>query len=261
MWALLGLMVVIVICAVAPRLIPGLLITSTLVPTPAPTPLPTETPTPTALPTATFTPTPLPTETSTPTLTPTCPPDSSTFGFESPDVIWVAQTYPDSQAVAAVTQSKRMMAKFGCYSLALAVDLVGGDVNKSRGEAYVDMRSTPPTGVEAPLDLEGVLVTVWVYVPADAAGDPSKPNGIQVFVKDQNWKSQYGTRLPLPGHTDEWVLMNLTPSRHTPPMGYMDEEFDPSNIIAVGIKIGASTNSTAAYVGPIYVDGVTWEID
>jgi hypothetical protein len=258
-WVLFGLITAIVIFAAMSTLIPAYLIT------PTPTSLPTETLTSTPLPTETPTPTPtptrLPTETPTPTPTPACPPDRSTYGFESAGVIWVAQTYWDSQAITAVAQSERMMAKFGCYSLALVVDLVGGDDNKSKGEAYVDMRFFPPAGVEAPVNLEGVPITIWVYVPGGAAGDPSKSNGAQLFVKDQNWKSEYGTWFNLVGYTDRWVPLWLTPSRQEPPMGYKDEGFDPSGIIVVGVKISAGNNSTATYNGPIYVDGVDWETD
>jgi len=40
--------------------------------------------------------------------------------------------------------------------------------------------------------------------------------------------------------------------------GYMEQGFDPRQIIAVGIKIGAGGGSTAVYQGPIYVDAVDW---
>jgi hypothetical protein len=173
-------------------------------------------------------------------------------------VFWVPQTYEDSQAIVAAERSERNTARFGCYSLRLTVDLAGGHENKSKGEAYVDMVWFPPTGVEAPVNLEGVPITIWVYVPTAAAGDPDRPNGVQVFVKDQGSLNEYGGWFNLPGYTDKWIPLGLTPSTQPPPMGYMDTGFDPSNIILVGVKIGAGTNSTATYRGPIYVDGVSW---
>ena len=116
----------------------------------------------------------------------------------------------------------------------------------------------PPPGIQAPINLEDVLITVWVYAPGGAAGDPNRPNGVQVFVKDQNWLSEYGAWFNLSGYTDRWIPITLTPSRQPPPGVYMDAGFDPSNIIVVGVKIGAGTNSEATYSGPIYIDGVTW---
>jgi hypothetical protein len=38
----------------------------------------------------------------------------------------------------------------------------------------------------------------------------------------------------------------------------MEPGFDPSQIIAVGLKLGAGGGSTAVYQGPIYVDAVNW---
>jgi hypothetical protein len=162
----------------------------------------------------------------------------------------VAQTYTDTQAVTAVGQSDRHMAKLGCYSLELTVDLVGGHENKSRGEAYIDMKTA--------VDLEDVPIAAWVYVPEGAGGDSSTPNGVQLFVKDHNWRSEYGAWFDIPGNTNEWIELGLTPSRHPPPMGDMEEEFDPGNVVAVGVRIGTGSGSAATYSGPIYVDGVNW---
>ncbi len=222
---------------------------------------PTSTPTPTRKPTltATNTPTNVPgTGTSTPTAT--CPEDdSSKYGFELElaDVPWVVQTYIGSQAITEVAQSGEM-ARFGCYSLKATVDLVGGHENKSNGETFVDLSFFPPTGVQAPVNLEGVPITVSVYVPRDAAGDSGRPNGIQVFVKDKNFASEYGAWFDLSDSTDRWVSISLVPMRETPPSGFMENGFDPSNIVIVGIKIGVGSDSIATYRGPIYIDGINW---
>jgi uncharacterized repeat protein (TIGR02543 family) len=185
--------------------------------------------------------------------------DPSKYGFESSDVFWAAQTSGDSQAVTAVARSDTGFAKIGSYSLKLAVDLVGGDGNKSKGEAYVDMVAHPPRGTQAPINLEGVRISVWVYIPKEALGDTDKPNGIQVFVKDNDWRSEYGTWQNITSDTvDKWYEVTLTPSRSAPQDGFMTPGFDPTQIRAVGVKIGAGTNSTATYQGAIYVDGVNW---
>jgi hypothetical protein len=188
--------------------------------------------------------------------TPTCPPDSSKFGFEKAGEKWEKQTYKDSQAVTAVNQSQKK-AKFGCYSLELIVDLQGGHANKSKGEVYTSLRRFAPSGNE-PLNLEGTEITIWVFVPEQAAGDPDHPNGVQVFVKDQRGKSQYGTWVNLTEQSEGWIPVRLVPSKETPPAGYKDEDFDPTKLVTIGLKIAAGTDSTATYSGPIYVDGVGW---
>ena len=162
----------------------------------------------------------------------------------------MSQDRLDSQAITPVALSG--MKHTGCYSLQATVQLEGGHKNNSRGEAYVDMRHFPPTGIEVPVNLEGQTIIVWFYVPAAAAGDPINPNGVQLFVKDRDSRREYGTWFNLINNTDEWIPVGLTPSRVTPPGGgHMDPGFDPGNIIVVGIKIGAGAGSAAIYSGSI----------
>jgi len=189
-----------------------------------------------------------------------CPSDSSKYGFEKADeILWRPQKSGDSQAITEVTQSEKGRAKSGCYSLKLTVDLAGGIKNKSQGEAYVEMIRSAPREAAIPADLESVEITVWMYVPEKAAGDQNSQNSVQVFVKDQNNKSEYGSWFKLPGYTDKWIPVKLTPSKEKPQDGHKDDGFEPTKIVIVGIKIGAGDNSTTIFKGPIYVDGVNWE--
>jgi hypothetical protein len=172
----------------------------------------------------------------------------SRYGFEEGTTGWVRQVYETDQGVTAVEQSADE-AKF-CHSLEMTVDLEGGHTNKSRGEAYVEIN---------PQNLENKPITVWVYVPREALGDPEKPNGIQVFVKDKDWRGEYGIWWNItPAIVDSWQQVTLTPSRSAPPDGYMEPGFDPTQIGAVGVKIAIGEGSTAKYRGPIYVDAVDW---
>ena len=175
--------------------------------------------------------------------------DPSKYGFEEGPMGWVPQTYETDQGITAVAQSADQ-AKFCKNSLMLTADLEGGHANRSKGEAYV----------EIPIqNLEGKPITVWVYVPQEALGDPQKPNGIQVFVKDRNFKGEYGTWWNItPAKVDAWFQVTLVPSTTAPPDGYMAPGFDPTLIGAVGVKVAIGEGSTAEYRGPIYVDGVDW---
>ena len=104
----------------------------------------------------------------------------------------------------------------------------------------MDMRNSKPPGVQLPANLEGVPITIRVFVPGTGAGDPRLPNGLQVLVKDDSWRSEYGTWLNLSGMTDTWITVQLTPSREKPRDGHMDPGFDPTRIIMVGLKIGGN---------------------
>ena len=185
---------------------------------------------------------------------------TSKYDFESDTQGWVYQTWTDSQACTAVAQSSTQ-AKFGSNSLEMTMDLVGSDPeeHKAKGEAYVDMIDDPLEGITAPVDLDGIEVSVWVYCPAGSSGDTSAPNGLQILFKDSNWANRYSTWVNLTsGDEDTWIKITDTPSTSTPTEGFQDDDFDPTQIRRVGVKMGAGTGSTATYSGSIYIDGFDW---
>lgn len=174
------------------------------------------------------------------------------YGFECG---WIPQNYEDSRACTQVVLSDER-AMQGRYSLKMTMGLVGSDKHKSKGEAWVNMLQNPPGGEHIPVNLLGRTIVAWVYAPRGARGDRSRPNGFQVFVKDKNWKSQYG---PWHNVTEEnWFDISLKVSPFAPMDGYMDDGFDPTQIIAIGVKMGAGGGSTETYNDSVYVDGVDW---
>lgn len=179
------------------------------------------------------------------------PHDPSRYAFESGTMGWTYERYADSQGCIAVEQSADR-AKYGKYSLKLSVELEGGHENRTKGEAYVEI---------APQNLENKPISVWVYVPREALGNPEHWNGIQVFVKDahKDWRAEYGTWWNItPARVDAWHQVTLTPSRTQPPDGYMVPGFDPTQVRSVGVKAAINDKSTATYRGPIYIDVIDW---
>jgi uncharacterized protein YraI len=201
------------------------------------------------------TPTPPPTQTA---------PPSPKYSFESGTMGWEPQRgASDTGAVTAVAQSSDQT-RHGRPSLELTVDLIGGNhPTNSKGEAFVDMGHNLPSGITtpAPYDLTGRMITCWVYAPPGSAGDAGSLNGFQVFVKDTDFNSEYGTWENItPQREGTWFQIALTPSTETPPGGYKDLEFNPTRIILLGVKIGAGGQSTdqMRYAGPVYVDTCDW---
>jgi hypothetical protein len=185
------------------------------------------------------------------------PPDflPSKWDFESEVEGWQHQTYPDSQAVIAVEQSS-LRARSGFYSLAMITDLIGGHISRTQGEAFVDLIADPPPGVTAPVNLEGVEVTCWVYAPTCAMGDPEHPNTIQLFVKDESAESEYAA--PVDVISGAWFQISLTPSKIKPLGDSMDDGFDPNSITLVGVRIKAPEGSSQRYRGKVYIDACGW---
>ncbi|NQT91212.1 MAG: hypothetical protein HQ559_00510 [Lentisphaerae bacterium] len=114
-------------------------------------------------------------------------------------------------------------------------------------------------GVGASLDVEGLTLTAWVFAPPGAAGEPSRRNGVQLFVKDSRWRSEYGAWHNISADREgRWFRVSMVPA-NTPPLdGHTDTVFDPTDVVAIGLKIGAGDGSSATYTGPVYLDAVDW---
>lgn len=184
--------------------------------------------------------------------------DQFFYGFESTNTGWKAQRANGSQAILNVTQTT-VMAKSGQGALDLQVDLDSSNPNRRSGETFIDLASNPPIGLVAPFKLEDVPITVWFFVPAAAAGSSDIPNGVQIFVKDEQYRSEYSDWGILTNNTDRWVSFTFVPTREPPQSGYMDEGFDPTRINIIGFKIGTSEDSSASYAGPVWIDDVCWQ--
>ncbi len=207
---------------------------------------------------------------------------TSKFDFETDEMGWYAQDWVDSMACTQVRQSN-LYAKDGQYSLECVMELVGGDPNNNltKGEALVDLQyqverqlvlphNVP--GESIPLNLDGHTITIWVYAPEGSRGVRNSPNGFQVFVKDSQFKSEYGiwhNIMPASEYNGQpnaviegqWSPVTLmVASETTAPRGvWLERGFDPTHIIVIGLKMGAGNSSTYQYQGSIYIDAVDWD--
>ena len=172
------------------------------------------------------------------------------YGFEDGSMGWNPQTYPGSQAFREVSSSDEQ-AKEGQRSLKMSLHLVGGDASYSCGEAFAMLG--PDDGTP---DLKGRTLTAWVYAPEGSKGDADRPNGWQLFVKDDQWHMEIGTWSNIV--EGQWVQLSLTIGSDKPVNGWVDQGFNPNQIICVGVRIVAGNGSTAKYDGPVYIDAVNW---
>jgi hypothetical protein len=180
----------------------------------------------------------------------------SKYSFEDGPMGWIPQDYEDSMACAEVLQSDDR-AKEGQHSLKMLMNLIGGDTAKSKGEAWVNMLDSPPKSVAIPVDLTNRKITAWVYAPPGSRGERSKPNGFQLFVKDENWNSEYGPwRNVAEGVWDDKISFTVSTSK--PQNGHMDQGFDPKRVIAVGVKMGSGGGTKAEFDGAVWIDAIDW---
>ena len=105
---------------------------------------------------------------------------------------WTYQTFQDSRGFTD-TRVTHAAAHSDSGSLAVLANLARHDPNRARG-VYVDLRIHSRTA-KAPLNLLGATISFWICLPMGAAGLPSAPNGIQVFLKSGdkffNWYSPF----------------------------------------------------------------------
>jgi len=144
-------------------------------------------------------------------------------------------------------------AKEGAWSLRLDFDCSGKDKDRVGGEWYVDLEKTP-TGY---VDMSDTVLTAWVFVPKEAVGDPSRPNGLQLFVKDAaDWRGLYSSWHNAKSGWMKLALPISTKPRAPANGGWMAPGFDPSAVRCIGVKYAIGTGSTRVFKGSLYLDGV-----
>jgi hypothetical protein len=163
------------------------------------------------------------------------------WDFESGTQGWTHyKTYTPTLAVIAVEPSS-FRALSGTSSLAMIVNLIGGDESYGKGAAYID----------TPLDLSCKPLSCWLYVPTCGLGDPDKPNSVRLFVKDENDELMFGEQMPVV--RNRWFQVSLRPSP--------EDGFASHTIKRVGVQFESNSPKTT-YRGKIYLDACGWqEID
>lgn len=169
---------------------------------------------------------------------------------------WTYQTYFDSQGF---TDTRRCTgnAHTGNGSLCITANLTGQDPNKAQGEVYLDLNNHAPLGTSVPVNMTNVTAHCWLRFPPGSAGPENAPNGVQLFFKStgvsgDTWYSFYSPWQNIqPSWEEQWVEFTANPSG---PPGYKDPQFDPTRVIAIGLKVGINASSTATLTGTIRLD-------
>jgi hypothetical protein len=184
---------------------------------------------------------------------------SDTMGSEEPngesDILlseladWQAQDYVDSSGIVSVSLDSSPP------HLTLIAHLAGQHPNYAKGEAYVDLRYFLGLEDKAGIDLSRSKITIKVEVPEGFVGSSDSYNGVQVLVKDTQYRSQYGSWVNVTAAGK--LTVSLRPTTATPPEGFTSPGFDPTRVRIVGVKFGIGTQSTVTYDGPLHITGVT----
>ncbi|MDD2236544.1 MAG: DUF5060 domain-containing protein [Kiritimatiellae bacterium] len=138
------------------------------------------------------------------------------------------------------------------------VDLYDGWPH-NKGDAEVDLLSTPPFNVAAPINLNGQDLTISVFCPTGARGDDANPNRIQIYAKDNSgsWHALYTEETDI--EEGRWMTFTLPISTNAPSGGWIDEGFDPQAVRAIGVRL-THGGSGSDYEGPIFIDAATFPV-
>ena len=179
---------------------------------------------------------------------------SSKYNFESGAMAWTPQDAANVRACTSVSASETRP-HTGVRSLELAMSMDGSDPTRQQGEAYVELRDRSGTGELQTADLSGRTLVAWIYAPPGSRGASDAPNGVQLFVKDAQFRSLYSTWQNVAEGT--WNAVSLPVSK--PQAGsYIDRGFDSAHAVMIGVKFAAGGGSRATYNGPLFVDDVNW---
>jgi len=169
---------------------------------------------------------------------PLSPPPATRIDRYAP---WQVQDAQDSQGIKALKGQDDM--------LELEARLAGGHPHDSKGEIFLDLTSQQ----EFPRNMQGMQITALVKAPAGFLGEGSRPNGAQAFVKDAQWRSQYGPWVNVT-QADTWLRVALVVGAAG--AAYTDQGFEPTDVRLVGVKFAIGEGSRSRYTGPLYVKDV-----
>ncbi len=181
------------------------------------------------------------------------------YDFENADSGWLPQDWPGNHAIRYLYSSSQY-SRDGVSSLAANIMLKGNDFNLKQGEIYVNMLNTHPKGCTAPLDLDNIQISAWIYVPKSVVKG-SRFCGVQLFIKDAEWKTLYGRKIPISSQvrTGFWFVLSLVPGKELPEFGgYKDPDFNPKKVVAMGVRFMAQENKDCVYEGDIFIDSISW---
>lgn len=179
----------------------------------------------------------------------------STSPAESPAEVdvaasnWRHQTYQDSQAISFVERD------YVNDQWQVMLELETGSVESSKGEMYLDLRyDIPSLEWQSPIDMRGKEISFMFKLDENFEYDPGSLCDIQVFAKDENWNTQYGTRVEM-AKTSDWIKVSLIPTAENINFGYTEPGFDPSSIVMIGLRISEPEASPIgrSHFGKVYI--------
>jgi len=166
---------------------------------------------------------------------------------------WQKQAHPSSLGVSDISYDSET------DLLTIDADIDGSVSSHKQGEIFLDLQYNAGN-VSGPLSLKDQEISFLIKLPEGALAD-GNPLIVQVFAKDNEWRSQYGTEVTIT-KDGSWYKVSLSPSETNPPWGITDDGFDPDNVRLIGIRIKTPYDNASVYDGSILVqDGNNFNLE
>jgi uncharacterized protein (TIGR03437 family) len=166
----------------------------------------------------------------------------------SDGVDWIPQDFRDSQGVETSNLENGR--------LKITVKLTGGHSNFSKGEVYTDLLYVPDLECQVPekMDFSQREIRVEVEVPVGFVGLPDRPNGIQLFVKDDKFRAQYSVWENVT-QAGKYTL-TLRPNAAGDGAAETTPGFTPDRIRIIGVKFSIGDGSNAMFNGVAFLNNI-----
>jgi hypothetical protein len=177
-------------------------------------------------------------------------PDEATFAPLAARNDWRVQDYPGNLGATAVQDGRALSYPGLLVTLALNDPQDPQAAERRKGEIVLDLPFVPGLDTRASIDLGGHTIAATVQVPKALADGR---NGLQLFAKDEMFRSQYGPWVNLKdcGAT----AVSFAPGADG--AAFTDPDFDATKIRTIGLKVALADASSTTYRGPLQVTDYT----
>ena len=144
----------------------------------------------------------------------------------------------------------------GSQSLKLTTELKTGTEDvylHTSPTVYFDNGIPQGMSGPGPYDLTGARVSCYVYIPEELATEQPYEVHLNLFIKDKVFHNQYSESLYVSEEvTGNWQLLSLVVGEEGE--GYIDADFDPQEVNALGVVINLEAWASMDFIGSLYID-------
>ncbi|MFC1589958.1 hypothetical protein ACFL42_00540 [Candidatus Omnitrophota bacterium] len=181
------------------------------------------------------------------------PAENPNAGVSLDSADWQPQQYIWSQGVKAIRKDTLN----DQWAVDLELDSYSSFIKD--GEMTLDLKyDLPSITWQGPVDMTGKELSFLVKAPDGFILSGDKPNWVQVFAKDKDYKCQYGQGVKIT-EAGEWFRVTLSPQEGWINGGYTQGGFDPTAIEHIGLKFASEWGTGFTYSGQVYVRTDTGE--